>query len=271
MGDDEYLFDNRAEQAGDRFDALGALFDPVTRARLERVGVTSGWRCLDVGAGGGSVARWLADRVGPTGEVVATDLDVRWIEDHLRGPNIEIRQHDVTADPLEPDGFDLIHERLVLVHLATREAVLDKLIGALRPGGWLVVEDFDTAHSIRAMDPQADDEALGTRLMDGIRTLLSRRGADPDLGHKLHQMLGSHGLVEVGGDAYQAHDLGHVTRHLRRANLVQVADDLVAGDIATRPEIDAYLELLASGDVPAPTPVLVGAWGRRPPDWSPAS
>ena len=268
MADDEYLFDNRAEQAGDRFDALAAMFDPISRARLERVGVTSGWRCLDVGAGGGSVSRWLADRVGPTGEVVATDLDVRWIEEHLRGPNIEVRRHDVTVDPLDPAEFDLIHERLVLVHLATREAVLDKLIGALRPGGWLVVEDFDTAHSIRAMDPQSDDEALGTRLMDGIRTLLGQRGADPDLGHKLHRMLGSHGLVEVGGDAYQAHDLGHVTRHLRRANLVQVADDLVAADLATRPEIDRYLALLASDDVPAPSPVLVGAWGRRPPDWS---
>ena len=116
------------------------------------------------------------------------------------------------------------------------------------------------------MDPQADDEALGTRLMDGIRTLLGQHGADPDLGHKLHRMLGRHGLVEVGGDAYQAHDLGDVTRHLRRANLIQVADDLVSADLATRPEIDRYLELLGRSDLPAPSPVLVGAWGRRPPD-----
>ena len=266
MSDDEYLFDNRAEQARDRFDSLAAMFDPISTARLARVGVAAGWRCLDIGAGGGSVARWLADRVGPTGTVVATDLDVRWIEDHLQAPNIEVRRHDVLVDPLEQDAFDLIHERLVLVHLAAREAVLDKLIGALKPGGWLVVEDFDTAHAIRTLDPETDDEALGTRLMDGIRTLLGRRGADPDLGHKLHRMLRSHGLVELGGDAYQALDLGRTTRRLRRANLVQVADDLQSTELATRAEIDEYLGLLLErDDLPAPSPTLVGAWGRRPP------
>ena len=138
MADDEYLFDNRAEQAGDRFDALAAMFDPISTARLDRVGVTAGWRCLDIGAGGGSVTRWLAERVGPSGTVVATDLDVRWIEDHLRAPNIEVRRHDITVDPLEPAAFDLIHERLVLVHLAAapRRSSTSSSVRFGRAAGW---------------------------------------------------------------------------------------------------------------------------------------
>ena len=162
MSDSGYLFDNEALEAGDRFGALASLFDPITFRHLEKLGVTKGWRCLEVGAGGGSVASWLATRVGESGQVVATDLDVRWLEQRLRAPNIEVRRHSVVDDPL-PDGFfDLVHERLVLLHVRERVAALGRLASALRPGGWLLAEDFD---SDVAPDPcpapQSEDEELG--------------------------------------------------------------------------------------------------------------
>ena len=53
--------------------------DPLTRRYLGDRGLQAGWRCLEVGAGGGSIARWLAERVGPSGHVVATDLDVQFV------------------------------------------------------------------------------------------------------------------------------------------------------------------------------------------------
>jgi ubiquinone/menaquinone biosynthesis C-methylase UbiE len=117
LSDSGYLFDNEALEAGDRFGALASLFDPVTFRHLEDLGVTDGWRCLEVGAGGGSVASWLATRVGESGHVVATDLDVRWLEERVRAPNIEVRQHSVVDDPLDDRSFDLVHERLVLLHV----------------------------------------------------------------------------------------------------------------------------------------------------------
>ena len=71
------LLDNADPRAERRFDALGDLFDARTIEYLAALGVTRGWSCWEVGAGGGSVAEWLAGAVAPTGSVLATDLDLR--------------------------------------------------------------------------------------------------------------------------------------------------------------------------------------------------
>lgn len=122
-------------------DAHRELWDAFTFRRLAGVGVGPGWRCLEIGAGTGSVAAWLAERVGPTGMVVATDVETRWLE-ALATSNLEVRHHNVADDPVD-HGYDLIHLRLVLEHLPGRAGVVAKLAAALRPGGHLVVEDYD--------------------------------------------------------------------------------------------------------------------------------
>src|SRR6516165_794924 len=85
----------RAED--DRLELLEQLFDPGSREWRHRV--QPGWRCLEVGAGRGSMAAWLADRVGPTGRVVATDVDLTYLS-RLEAANLEVRRHDILEDPL---------------------------------------------------------------------------------------------------------------------------------------------------------------------------
>jgi 2-polyprenyl-3-methyl-5-hydroxy-6-metoxy-1,4-benzoquinol methylase len=63
------------EQA--RLALLEEVCDPLTTRQFDAIGVREGWRCLDVGAGGGSATRLLAERVGDTGSVLAVDLDTR--------------------------------------------------------------------------------------------------------------------------------------------------------------------------------------------------
>ena len=75
MGEPEYLLTNAREETVVRFDALEETFDELTTRHLGRIGVEPGWRCLELGAGGGSIAVWLATQVGPAGRVVATDID----------------------------------------------------------------------------------------------------------------------------------------------------------------------------------------------------
>jgi ubiquinone/menaquinone biosynthesis C-methylase UbiE len=58
-----------------RLALLEECHDPLSRRHLDAIGVAEGWRCLDVGAGGGSVTKMLAERVGTTGSVLAIDLD----------------------------------------------------------------------------------------------------------------------------------------------------------------------------------------------------
>ena len=76
----EYLLDNRAAVAGARFAALSALFDDNTRRHVDALGIGPGARCWEVGAGGPTMPQLLAQRVGPGGHVLATDLDVSWID-----------------------------------------------------------------------------------------------------------------------------------------------------------------------------------------------
>src|SRR5688572_26889615 len=96
---------------------LEELFDPSTQHRLEGAGVAPGWRALEVGAGRGSIAAWLAERVGPEGRVVATDIDTSLLE-ALDEPRVEVLHHDVLADDFPADSFDLVHCRALLIHLA---------------------------------------------------------------------------------------------------------------------------------------------------------
>src|SRR6516164_2243475 len=91
----------RAQAEDERLDLLEQLFDPGSRRRLERA--RPGWRCLMVGAGRGSMAVWLAERVGPAGQVVATDIDCRYL-DRLDLPNLQVVRHNIVEDPLASLG-----------------------------------------------------------------------------------------------------------------------------------------------------------------------
>ena len=106
------------------------------------LGVGQESRCLEVGGGRGSVAAWLCEQVGPTGKVLATDIDTRFLE-QLRQRNFEAQAHDITIDSL-PDGqFDLVHARWLLHHLPRPELAIRRMVSALRPGGWLLLEEVD--------------------------------------------------------------------------------------------------------------------------------
>jgi SAM-dependent methyltransferase len=126
----------------ERLHLLGRLMNPMTTRRLERLGVGRGWRCLEVGAGDGSVARWLAERVGPRGHVVATDLNPRFLGE-LGVAHVEVRRHDILHDDLETGHYDLVHCRALLMHFPEPERALARMAAALCPGGWLLVEEGD--------------------------------------------------------------------------------------------------------------------------------
>jgi 2-polyprenyl-3-methyl-5-hydroxy-6-metoxy-1,4-benzoquinol methylase len=143
-----YALDNAWHAERARLDSLTALYDPGTLAICERLGLEAGWRCLDVGAGTGTLAEALAARVAPSGTVVAADIDTRFLEPLASGHLSPIAL-DVTTQPLPSDQFDLVHARLLLEHLPAREAVLANMVRAAKPGGWVLVEDFDWATARR--------------------------------------------------------------------------------------------------------------------------
>ena len=261
--DSGYLFDNRASEAGQRFDSLSALFNPVTFRHLDELGIAAGWRCWEVGVGGPSVPEWLSSRVGPSGHVLATDIDVTWTQ-QLAGGNVEVRQHDVVSDDPPQGAFDLVHARLVLIHVPQREAALETMAGVLRPGGWLLIEDFDPAmQPLACVDIVGPEQHLANKVRAGVRALLAQRGADLEFGRRLPRLLREAGLVEVAADAFMPLALT-AGSELEKANLDQVRESLIAGGHVTAEEIDTHLRALEAGRLDVTTAPLISAWGRRP-------
>lgn len=130
----KYVFSSAGDLGLEQLICLSELLDDDSTRSLAEI-VQPGWRCLDVGSGLGTVAHWLADRAG---EVVAVDLH----PDHIQPrPGLDVRRHDI-RDGAPGGPFDLIHARMVLLHLSDREEVLRQLIDALEPGGWLVLSEF---------------------------------------------------------------------------------------------------------------------------------
>ncbi len=255
-----YLLADAPRQADERFAALAACFDRNTFETLTSIGIASGWRCWEVGAGGASVPTWLAGRVGATGTVVATDIDIT----HLSPapPGVDVREHDIATDHSPGAAFDLVHARLLLTHVPERRRALQAMAGALSPGGWLVIEDFDVAMGPAAcLDPQSADERRANKIRAAFVTLLAERGVDLTFGRDLPRQLRSLGLVDVRAEAHFPIS-DPATRTLERANARQVADALVAGGHATSAEIDDHLAALDHLDIA--TPPLVTVRARRP-------
>jgi SAM-dependent methyltransferase len=257
----DYLLDNQAGEAGHRFGALAELFDHSTFRHFERLGVRAGWDCWEVGAGGTSVATWLADRTGTSGRVLATDIDISWMSgEHAVG--FTVLRHDVGADRPPAGAFDLVHARLVLTHVRRRDAALRNMVSVLKPGGWLLVEDFDVRLQPHAVIDRGHDDLVANRIRAGFETLLAERGVDLEFGRKLPRLLRELGMCEVGADAYMPVALPAVAA-LEEANVHQVRDRLVARRFATKPEIQCHLKTLRRGQLDIATPPLVSAWGRR--------
>lgn len=261
--DHGYLLDNRQTQAGARFEALSELFDPVTFRHVDQLGITEGMRCWEVGAGGPSLPLGLAERVGPRGKVIATDIDVSWIQDTAGGV-IEVLRHDVAAEPPPSGGFDLVHARLVLVHVTDRAEALRRMVQSLRPDGWLLLEDADPGlQPLPCPDESGPQQRLANRLRAGFRTLLAGRGADLAYGRTLPRLLREAGLDQVRADAYFP-ITSPACAVLEAATVRQIRDRLVAQGLATDEEIDRHLANVTTGRLDLTTAPMISAWGRHP-------
>ena len=260
-----YIFDNAAErETAQRFASLQSLYDPITTRHLAATGLAPGWRCWEIGGGSGSIGLWLSGSVGSEGHVLMTDIDPRFLAER-GGGNLEVRRHDVGLDPLPDAPFDLIHTRLVLIHVPQREATISRLVEALKPGGWLVVEDYDTMIIDRALScANAHDAETVRRCFGALRSLMELRGMDLSWGRSLYTRLVGAGLANVEADAHFEFRRGGSTgARLDKANLCQVREQLLDQQLITSEELDRLLQLLDEPDFVVASPVMFSARGQR--------
>ncbi|MFE1248149.1 methyltransferase domain-containing protein [Streptomyces sp. NPDC058735] len=260
---DGHLLDDRQTEAAEHFSAFAALFDPTTFRHLEALGVSSGWRCWEAGAGATSVVSWLAKRVGPTGRVLATDTDVARLAPATRAP-VQVRVHDLAAQDPPEEGFDLVHARLALVHVPDRVRALRSMARALRPGGRLLVEDADPGlQPLPCPDEYGPEPQLANRLRQALRSLLAARGAELPCGRTLPRLLREAGLTRVEAEAYFPL-ASPACADLEAVTIRQVRDRLVGAGLATPQDVDRHLVNVTSGVLDLTTAPMISAWGRKP-------
>ena len=260
----DYLLDNAWQQQRQRLAGLEAWFDPGTIRHLEDLGVREGWHCLEVGGGGGSIAEWLCHHVGSRGHVLATDLDTRFLE-AFTAPNLEVRRHNLLTDEFPEGAFDLAHARFVIEHLADRMTAMQHMVRALKPGGWLLIEDTDSASWVSAQEADSEATALFSKWTQSYGRLCRMNGADANAGRRLYREFQALGLLDIGaqGRVYMVQG-GSANAEVWYLTAQQVRDRIIEADLLTAKEMDDVLALLVNPQFVWMEGMVMALWGRRP-------
>ncbi|MEU9522249.1 class I SAM-dependent methyltransferase [Streptomyces sp. NPDC048224] len=240
-----------------RLALLADVFDPLCQETLAGLGIASGARCLEIGAGSGSVASWLCERADE-GEVVATDIDPALLE-RIVHPRLRPLHHDVTRDPFPENSFDLAHARLVLSHLPQRDEVMRRILGWLRPGGFVLIESFCW------FPVDSSPHPLYRKVMQAWSDLIcGTLGTDSWWSRTQPASFTGYGYRDVGART--------VTQNLRggtpladfwRLTVDMSYDRLIAGGHLTTGELGDFYALLKDPGFWDLAPALVQAWGRK--------
>jgi len=253
-----YSLSNAWDHARRRLTLLEQYLDPITYRRLSSLGLDKGWHCLEVGGGAGSVARWLSAQVGADGRVVGTDIDPRFLEE-IREPNFEAWRHDITVDDLPIGKFDLVHTRWLLQHLSDPESAIDRMITALRPGGWLLVEamDFFPIHTASSQ--------LYIDLIVGLANVVASSGGNDFWGRALPATVARQGLVEVQAEGdFAVLNGGSAMAEFFHLSVLQVRDRIVGSGALSAVQFDAAIALLEDPGFWAFGPAGVAVRGQKP-------
>ncbi|MFG2606493.1 class I SAM-dependent methyltransferase [Streptomyces sp. NPDC048514] len=254
-GEDLFEPDRPGEAA--RLDAAALAFDPMTTRRLRALGAGPGSRCLEVGAGTGTVARWLLEEAGVE-EVVALDRDTSGL-DAMAGPRLRVVNADVADEGLDLGGFDLIHARFVLMHLPQRRRLVARLAGWLGPGGRLVLGD-----AVELPSP-LDASSAYRRTMDAMwRALRSTIGTDISAVPAYPHFLREEGLHEVAAELFCPPLVaGSPLAGFWAGTWSRMRPALEDTGLVDAAVVDEALAYLASPRLAELGPGMAMAWGQR--------
>ena len=257
-----YAYDHAWAMERVRLAGLEMALDPGTREHLTRLGAGPGKRCLEIGAGGGSVAFWLAKRVAPGGAVVATDLETDFLESEAAGhPGLEVLRHDITAQEL-PGGFDVVHTRWLVEWLPDKPLALRRMVSALRPGGVLLIEEPDFVTIYGAGEPPA----LRHVIIAAMAHLESTCPVELEYGRRAMRDLAAVGLAEVQAEGRCPIVRGGspLAAGFLRLTLEKLREPVLAAGAVSEDEFAQAVAALQDPGTTVVAPMTVAAWGRRP-------
>ena len=196
-----YPIEHRAGEI-ERLHTQAAAMAPDALTMLDRIGVTQGWNCLDIGCGPGGITDLLSERVGPSGRVVGLDMDNDFLEHARAGApnNVEFRRGDAYGSDLPGGRFDLVHMRFVASTAGDPERLIKEAIRLARPGGVVALQEPDGS-TLNCYAPHPAWDRLKAALLGAFNSV----GADLELARKLYFVMRQAGLADV---QYRAFVLG---------------------------------------------------------------
>ena len=268
---DEYVLGRTSEEYR-RLRMQALALEPATRRVLQQVGLREGMSCLDVGCGTGEVMRLMSEFVGPSGSVTGLDCDGRLgseAAEVLRATRkSQFRFIECDLESVEePEGqpFDVTYARLVLIHVRDPLAVLRKMYAWTRPGGCIVVQDFDMRTI--GLYPKFGTWGEFERVVFGV---FGRAGKDVDIGYRLPAYFAEAGLgVPEGTDVAGFLMSLEQARPMFLAVYTSLLPTALELGITTEAESASFLreiEEAAAGELyySAFWPLLIGVWKRKP-------
>jgi ubiquinone/menaquinone biosynthesis C-methylase UbiE len=174
------------------------VWKTVTDGFFDRLGVGSGWRCLDVGGGPGFVAADLRERVGESGMVTVLDpssMFVGWFEREARRKqwgNVHTIQGTAERAELPTNAFDLIFIRWVIAFVPSPEEFIHQLLPSLRPGGTIAIQDY--YYEGLSLFPRG---GAFDRMADVVKAYYRSAGGDAYVAGKIPSILRQNGLALI--------------------------------------------------------------------------
>ena len=263
MFDAKYIFaESQYNQEQERLQKIQQVCDRSTKELILATGLTAGWRCLEVGAGAGSIMKWMADLVGKAGTVVAVDIDTRFIA-NTKSSNVEVIEADIKQFSGLSNSFDLIHARYVLIHLVDFQVALSKMLNLLKPGGWLVIEEPDFSVS-RAIFGEEEECKSVNKVNQAIYRMFADRGIDYSLGIQLPAIFQELGLQQltVKNEVPLSQGASGVA-DVMKLSAIQLADQYIATGEVNSEDIQRYCRFAENQTSWAVYRGKVGVAGRK--------
>jgi ubiquinone/menaquinone biosynthesis C-methylase UbiE len=252
-----------------RLVAQAAEFENQANWLLDQIDIQPGWRTVDIGCGPIGILNLLSERVGETGSVIGLEREQRFVavarsEISQRGlNNVEVVQADALNTGLPKAAFDLVHERLVMINVPTREALLQEMISLLRPGGTIVLEDVDDiSYTCVPLHPS------WTILLDAFHAAIHANGGNAFIGRELTRYLRDAGIKNIRTKIH----VGTVNPgEYRRMHLLSLLDVLhqkvVSSGVLTETQLGehrlALIDHLKNPDTLLIDKLLIQAWGQK--------
>lgn len=246
MADNDYVFqDTDTQREWQRLRRIEEVFDPASQRRLLAAGVRTDARCLEIGPGAGSLAKWMAGQAGPSGRVTAIEINPRFLTGRTE---FDVVQGDIREVSLPAHSYDVIHARYVLLHIPDFRAAMANMLSALKPGGFAVLEepDFTTAKPVNGTEKEM---TAVRRVNQAIEAMYRAKGIDPAFGASLPVLAVEYGLTDIRVDVDCPLVPGGVgVADVMAQSAEQLVDRYVATQVASREDVWTYVDVCRRPD-----------------------